>query len=82
MGRHHWKRQLGCVSQDSPQRESILREDGKLGSNHTVKFSKATMRRVKFGERWVHRRESFKRANLRSDIHGLPMSRNERKKKP
>ena len=25
----------GCVSHDSPQRKSILRENGKLGSNHT-----------------------------------------------
>ena len=35
------------LSQDSPQRKSILWENGKLGSNHTVKFSKATMRHVK-----------------------------------
>ena len=34
--------QLGCVSQDSRPRHCILREEGKLGSNHTVKFSKGT----------------------------------------
>ena len=39
--------QLGCASHDSSHRKSILRENGKLGSNPTVKFSKATMRRVK-----------------------------------
>ena len=42
--------QLGCVSHDSSQRKSILREDETLESNHTVKFSKATKRRVKIRE--------------------------------
>ena len=40
-----WKRtrnKLGCVSHDSPQRESILWENGNLGSNFTMKFSKHT----------------------------------------
>ena len=32
--------QLGGVFHDSPKRKSILHENGKLGSNHTVKFSK------------------------------------------
>ena len=32
--------QLGCVSQDSCPRKSILREEGKLGSKRAVKFSK------------------------------------------
>ena len=56
-------------------RESQFR--GKMESwdpNHTVKFSKATMRRVKKGNRRVHRRESFKSA--------IPNSRKERKTKP
>ena len=39
--------QLGCMSHDCPQRQSIPREYGKLGSNHTVKFSKTTMRHAK-----------------------------------
>ena len=30
--------QLGCVSQDSHPRKSILREPGKLGTKHAVKF--------------------------------------------
>ena len=38
---------IGCVSHDSPQRKSTLRENGKFGSNHTVNLSKATMRCVK-----------------------------------
>ena len=33
---------LGCVSQDSYPRKSFLREEGKLGSKHAVKFSKGT----------------------------------------
>ena len=36
--------QLRCVSQDSSQRKSILRENG---SNHTVKLSKIKMRHAK-----------------------------------
>ena len=42
---------LGCASHDAPQRKSVLRESGKLGSNHTVKFSKATTRPVKTWEK-------------------------------
>ena len=41
-------RQLGCVSQDSYPRRSILREKGKLGSSHSVKFSMGT-RHKKYG---------------------------------
>ena len=40
--------QLDCVSQDHVHRKSILRENGNWGSNHTVKFSKTTMRHAKF----------------------------------
>ena len=40
-----------CVSQDDPQKKSILREVGKLGSNHTVKFSKGTSHAAKTQER-------------------------------
>ena len=32
---------LGCVSNDSYPRESILREEGTSGSNQTVKFSRS-----------------------------------------
>ena len=51
--------QLGCVSHDSPK-----------GSNHTVKFSKTTMRREKIWKRMVLRRESFKSVNLRAKSMG------------
>ena len=40
-----------CVSQDSYPRKSILREQGKLGSKHTVKFSKGTCHQTKIRER-------------------------------
>ena len=43
--------QLGCESQDSYPRKSILREPGILGSKHTVKFSTATWHRIKIRER-------------------------------
>ena len=43
--------QLGCVSQDSHPRKSIPRKERKLGSNHTVKFSKDT---------WHHKKNSGK----------------------
>ena len=43
--------QLGCASQDSYPRNSILREPGMLGSKHAVKFSKGTWHRIKIRER-------------------------------
>ena len=43
--------QLGCVSQDSNLRKSFQREEGKLGSKHTVKFSKSTWHQIKNRER-------------------------------
>ena len=42
--------QLGCVSQDCPPRKSTLREVGKMGSNHTVRFSKGSWNQVKHRE--------------------------------
>ena len=39
--------QLGCVSQDSYPRKSILRKRGKLGSENAVKFSKSTWHNIK-----------------------------------
>ena len=39
--------QLGWVSQDSCPRKSILREQGKLGSKHAVKFSQGTWHQIK-----------------------------------
>ena len=43
--------QLGCVSLDSYPRKSILREQGKLGSNRTVKFTNDTWHEIKNLER-------------------------------
>ena len=49
--------QLGCVSQDSYPRKSILRESGKFGSKHTVKLSKDTWHQIKYpGKQGSHRR--------------------------
>ena len=47
--------QLGCVSQDSHPRKSIQRKEGKLGSNHTVNFSKGT---------WHHFKNSGKKGSI------------------
>ena len=70
--------QLGCVSHDSYPRKSILREPGKLGSRHAVKFSKGTWHQIKIRERkdpsrgiiqkWApHERRPF-RAKIRRKI--------------
>ena len=42
---------MGCVSQDSYPRKSILREQGKLRSKRTVKFSPGTWHQIKIQER-------------------------------
>ena len=48
-----WKEsvQLGCVSQDTHPRMSILRKEGKLEPNHAVKFSKSTWHQIKILDR-------------------------------
>ena len=43
--------QLGCVSQDSYPRKSILREPGRSGSKHADMFSKRTWHQIKIRER-------------------------------
>ena len=45
--------QLGCVSQDSYPRKSILRESGKLGTNHAVKLSKGTWHQITIPSRGI-----------------------------
>ena len=47
--------QLGCASQGSYRRKSILREEGKLGSKNAVKFSKGT---------WHHRKISGQKGSI------------------
>ena len=42
---------LGCVSQDSHPRKLVLRKEGKLGSNHTVKFSTGSWLHAKIRDR-------------------------------
>ena len=42
---------LGCVSQDSYPRKPTLRESGKFGSKHAVKFSKSKWHHIKILER-------------------------------
>ena len=42
---------LGCASQDSVPRKSILREPGRLGSKHAVKFFEGTLEQIKIRER-------------------------------
>ena len=59
---------LGCVSQDCPPRKSILRETGKLGSNHTVKFSKGTWHHIKIRDERFHREELSQGVNLMSVV--------------
>ena len=43
--------QVGCVSQDSYPRKSILHKSGMLGTKHAVKFSKGTWHRITIRER-------------------------------
>ena len=76
---------LDCVQEivrDSSPRKCILREEGKLGSNHTVKFSRGTWHHIKIREERVHREELFKSVNLTSAIRALPDSRKRHKTKP
>ena len=61
--------QLGCVSEDSYPRKSILREIGKLGSKHAVNFSKLPGTKLKIRERErVHREELSKSVCLMSVV--------------
>ena len=69
--------QLGCVSQDSYPRKSILREDGKVGSKHAVKFSEGTghLAPHKNSGKRVHREELSKSVNLMSAVLARPALR-------
>ena len=49
---------------DCPKKDSILREFGKLGSNHTVKFSRGAWHHVKIREKKGPSQGMFKNANL------------------
>ena len=71
--------QLGCVSQDSYPRKSILREEGRLWPKHTVKFSKSTWHPIFFffkknGKERVHREELSESVRLMSVVLARPNS--------
>ena len=68
--------QMGCVSQDSHPKNSILRKEGKLGLNHTV------APHLKIAKERVHREATFKSVNLTSEILALPGLRKGHKTKP
>ena len=63
--------QLGCVSEDCPQKKSILREVEKLGSDHRSQVLQGhDASRKKFGKERVHRRVSCKNVYLRANSVG------------
>ena len=59
---------LGCASQDSYPRKSILREEGKLGSNTPSISPWAPDPKVKIGKERVHREELSQNVNLMSVV--------------
>ena len=59
---------MGCVSQDSYPRKSILREPGNLGSKHTVKFSKGIWDQIRIRERKGPSRGTFQKCALTSVV--------------
>ena len=59
---------MGCVSQDSYPRKSILREPGKLGTKRVVKFSEGTWHQIKIRERRVHREVLSKSVSFMSVV--------------
>ena len=74
--------QLGRVSQDSYPRNSFLREPGKLGSRHAVKFSKGTWRQIKILERKVLREELSKSVRFMSVVFARQKSGKEHMRRP
>ena len=61
-------------------RESILREVGKAGSNHTSNSPRARSTILEFGNEVVHREELFGSVNLMSATRVLQNSRKEHMK--
>ena len=74
--------QLSFVSQDSYPRKSIPREPGKLGSKHTVKFSKGTWHQKTSGKKRVHRRALSKNVNLMSVVVARQNSAKDHMRRP
>ena len=64
--KERWCERIGAILKESYQRKSILREPGKLGTKHAVKFSKGTWHQIKIRERKVHREVLSKSGRLMS----------------
>ena len=85
--KERWRKRIGgFVDRDSSiwlclmiafrERRCCGKIELKIGVNSRSQVLQTAMRRVKyFGKRRVHRTESFKSANLRSEVRGLPKSR-------
>ena len=73
---------MGCVSQDSCPRKSIVREPGMLGSKHAVKFSKGTWHQIKIRERKGPSRGITKSVRLMSVVFARPNLRTDHMRKP
>ena len=70
--------QLGCVSQDSHPKIYFPREEGKLASNRTVRFSKGAWQHITIREKW-----SIQLCvNFTSAIRALPDLRKGHQTKP
>ena len=70
-----------CVSQDCPQKKSILRTFGNLRSNHTVKFAKGTWPNIKIRERKGPSLGVMQKCYLSSEFRGLQKLRKEHETK-
>ena len=73
--------QLGCMSQDSHLSKSILREERKLGSNHTANSSRARGTTSNLGNQGSIARSFSKSVNFMSAIRPLPDLRRGHKRK-
>ena len=71
------------MSQDSHPRKSVLRNERKLESNHTVKFFKGTWHHIKFlGKNESIARRYSKSVNLTNTVRALPDLRKGHRTKP
>ena len=73
---------MGCVSQDSHPRKSILREPGMLDQNTPSNSPRARGTKLKFGKERVHREASFKSVKFTNAIRALRDLRKEHMRKP
>ena len=75
-------KQLGCVSQDSCPRKTILCEQGNLGSQHTVNSPRVPGTKLKFGKERVHREALSQSVRLMSVVLARPNSGKDHKTRP